>query len=779
MESKLLTQPENEDLIFSLVDLRVLKVSARVKRLLSEIDWENVLTLEDFERIAPLPGSFGKRGECYPRLIDVKSIIALSEIQGGGDFLELGWYNPQSESIHLLLFPISVESSFCTTFDGVRHYMDRLQKPAVLFDFLLERVVAANRELYDVIYQPLSVLGQGFRVEDFFIEGSVFQDLMNWKNSADISYTADLQLRLKDSGGCWFEVGFSKVKIGQVIHVLAVFRDIDEAVKLRQRQSKKSLITSRLSKVQNSFLSKTPDFNPYQLFLDAILDISGAAYGFVGEVGDSQTGQRLMKIHAVTDFSLESESARQLLNKLKDDNFFFSHFDNLFGACIRNGEVICENNPPTNPHSSNRKIVGHPQISNFLGIPILNGASVVGLIGLGNKTGGFYESDVEDLQPFASTYSVILNALENEERNHLLQKDSSDKSLILSTVGDHSPDTIVVLDAQMQINFLSPGYKKHFGVVISETDARQKIKTLVIKTLADKYRQSEEHYRSRLRIRTLDQDNRWLETSLNIFDSGSDKKIIAFVREVTTQVKSELSLKASLKKERQFKHFLSEFMSVLAHEFKTPLATIMSSLELSDYYLEAMDGKESEMIRNHLKKMRQEAENLHRIVLNSLTYERFVKEEVQLKKESLRLGPFVEETLEQYGFSSRVELESGVPPELKVHWDRFLMQTTIVNLVGNAIKYTTGKRKPVVSIKTRDSGFSLSVEDYGIGIAEKDLPYIFTPFFRGDNAQKVEGTGMGLIAVKNFVRLHGGHIKVSSKLSQGAVFTLIFDDAIE
>ncbi|WP_169817531.1 GAF domain-containing sensor histidine kinase [Algoriphagus vanfongensis] len=513
---------------------------------------------------------------------------------------------------------------------------------------------------------------------------------------------------------------------------------------------------------------------PYQLFLDTILEVSNAQYGFVGEVGTSADGNKLMKIHAVTDFSQNSPAAKKLINKLKDDNFFFRHFDNLFGAAIKTGQVICENNPPTNPHSSNKVIPGHPTISNFLGIPILSGEQVIGLIGLGNKQGGFNGADVEDLKPFATTYSVILNALDNEERNQTLQKDATDKALILSTVGDHSPDTIAVLDAEYEFKFLSPSYKKHFGRSVTEIEAKRKVRALIVKTLGQKYWQADEHYRSRLRITTKELEHRWLETSINIFKKEGRKKIIAFIREVSVQVKSEQSLRASLRKEREFKMFLSDFMNIVAHEFKTPLSTILSSLELSEYYLQSEGEEKLEKVNHHLGKIKREAENLHKIVVSSLTYDRFVKEEVKLKLEELYLNRFIKESLVQYGLTDLVLFKSELPETFKVEWDRFLMQTTLVNLVNNAIKFSPSRQKPIVSLVKTENGLELSVQDFGIGISQKDLPYIFTPFYRAANANDIEGTGMGLIAVKNFVKLHGGHIDVISELGSWSKFTLSF-----
>lgn len=770
---KMITYPDNEDLVFSLEDNSIIKISVRLKEVFPEFPWDTITSLSDFEKVAKLPIQYGERMVCYPEFVNIKTNYILKNKSVKLLVKEVGWYNNNTKTVHILIYPGQIESNFTASFKDVVGYMERLQKPAVLFDYNLENVFSTNYELVEILCEPLSTLGDGFQVGDFFLDQNVFEDILLWKLSESISLTKDLLLRLKNPDGNWFEVTFSKIKVEGCNYILAVLKDVNSLIKIHQNQLKKNLILSRLTEVQNLFLAKTQDFDPYKLFLDAILDVSYAKYGFVGEVRKDTEGNKAMKIHAVTDFSNQGKVSQELMKKLEDDNFFFRHFDNLFGACIKTGQVIRENHPPSNPYSSNRVVKGHPKINNFLGIPILNGKEVVGLIGLGNKIGGFSDYDVEDLKPFATTYSVILNALDNEERNQELQRESSEKALILSTVGDHSPDTIAVLDNDFQFKFLSPSYIKHFGRGIADIDAKRKLRSIINKTISPNYLQSNQTYRSRLRITNLE-GHRWLETSINIFEDEGAKKIIAFIREVTMQVKSEQSLKASLKKERQFKMFLSEFMGIVAHEFKTPLATILSSLEISDHYLDQVQGDGLEKLRHHLNKIKIESDTLHRIAVNSLEYERFVEEEVVLKRETFSLNEFIEKMISQYGLTDQVQFKSSIPDDFQVNWDSFLMQTTLVNLVKNAIKFSKGNQIPIITITPIENGIAIQVQDYGIGISPNDLPYIFTPFYRGGNANDIEGTGLGLIAVKNFVKLHGGEVEIKSKVNEGTLAIMTF-----
>jgi signal transduction histidine kinase len=109
-----------------------------------------------------------------------------------------------------------------------------------------------------------------------------------------------------------------------------------------------------------------------------------------------------------------------------------------------------------------------------------------------------------------------------------------------------------------------------------------------------------------------------------------------------------------------------------------------------------------------------------------------------------------------------------------MEWDNFLMHTSIINLVNNALKYGGVSKKPIVRLFQKDRMNGIEVKDFGIGILEEELPYVFTPFFRGSNVNGVEGTGFGLVAVRNFVEMHKGEIKIYSKPGKGTTVRLLF-----
>ena len=118
-----------------------------------------------------------------------------------------------------------------------------------------------------------------------------------------------------------------------------------------------------------------------------------------------------------------------------------------------------------------------------------------------------------------------------------------------------------------------------------------------------------------------------------------------------------------------------------------------------------------------------------------------------------------------------------VPSEVTtIYIDRDMMEQAILNLYSNAIKYSPEKAQVTVRVTENEEEFQIEVEDTGFGISEDSLPHIFDKFYRITDDEKVRditGSGLGLSLVKEIVEIHGGHVKVRSKLDLGSTFTVI------
>jgi signal transduction histidine kinase len=111
-------------------------------------------------------------------------------------------------------------------------------------------------------------------------------------------------------------------------------------------------------------------------------------------------------------------------------------------------------------------------------------------------------------------------------------------------------------------------------------------------------------------------------------------------------------------------------------------------------------------------------------------------------------------------------------PEL--HLDKDKMISVIVNILGNAVKYTPDGGRVTLRVRAEDQRLTIAVEDSGVGISAEDLPKLWDKFFRSDDprVQAETGTGLGLSLTREIVRMHGGEVTVESELNKGSTFTV-------
>ncbi|MFC5624520.1 sensor histidine kinase [Algoriphagus winogradskyi] len=770
-----LTVFENEDLLFDLKTGSILKISDRLKLHFGEEFVCQVLNFKDYERITK-----SDENEIQKRNLELAGdqIFNYTIKQNGEKFYvnELFWVDHEKQSLHLVINFHNRQNIFELSYDTIMESLEKTEKPAIVFDIGLKRVIAVNSTLKLLLLQPFSELASGFVISDFFVNKEQYECIIDWiKNGTTSSSVFESHLYLEKKEGTWYEMTLYKTSPDDEVYIFCSLKSISVQKATEKQLQRTNELLSRVVEVQSHFLSKPVGANPYDLLLSNILSVIDAKLGFVGKVDLDTKGAQVLKIHAATDISGNGPEAYQLYHKYVKDDFLFRHFDNLFGACIVESKIILENNPPANPHTKGKKIPGHPTMENFLGVPIFKGKEVIGLIGLGNKKGGFTDQDITDLKPFISTYSVIIDAFKTEQDKIKFEKNSQVGAQILATVADHSPDVIVVLNNLSEFEFISPSVSQFFDKGTREEEMHRKIRVLLKKTLTPEFKISDGRYRSRLKLYFKDEGEYWVESNLNILNENNNQKIIAVIRDVSSQMNFEQRLIESLRKERQFNSFVSDFMNIVSHEFKTPLATIISSMELSKIYLENLaDIPGAAKLQTHHRKIEVELDNLHKLISNSLDYERFVNNSPALKKEEVEFVSFVQEALAKHDYLGKVDFISEVENGVRMEWDNFLMHTSLINLVNNALKYGGVSKKPIVRLFQQDRMNGIEVKDFGIGILEEELPYVFTPFFRGSNVNGVEGTGFGLVAVKNFVEMHKGEIKIYSKPGKGTTVRLLF-----
>jgi two-component system phosphate regulon sensor histidine kinase PhoR len=235
-----------------------------------------------------------------------------------------------------------------------------------------------------------------------------------------------------------------------------------------------------------------------------------------------------------------------------------------------------------------------------------------------------------------------------------------------------------------------------------------------------------------------------------------------------------LAVLTDVREEKSAKTRHAEFVSSVAHEFKTPMASIKAFLEL----LVDGDVTEPDEQKAMFEKIDSQVDRLNRLVGNLLNLARIESGAVKVAREDCDLNDVVGKAAdvvkplaEERGQQFVTDLSQMYLP---VHVDRDLLGQAIINLLSNAVKYTPQNGRITLRSHMAELEAIISVEDTGYGIPAESLPKIFDRFYRvPEHQHSAKGTGLGLAFVQSIVQdLHNGHIDVESTVGVGSKFSV-------
>lgn len=221
------------------------------------------------------------------------------------------------------------------------------------------------------------------------------------------------------------------------------------------------------------------------------------------------------------------------------------------------------------------------------------------------------------------------------------------------------------------------------------------------------------------------------------------------------------------------------FVSIAAHELKTPLSSIVG---YADLLLNVDNSPMTDLQRTALQVILRSSQRLLAIANNLLDATRIEAGRLELTLNICRLGNHVQAVLSELAPEyqrKRLAVRVRESPDLDLAWcDRLRSEQIIQNLVSNAIKYSPAGSSIDIALNPSEDGayVVLSVADNGIGISSEDQQKLFTRFFRADSVRESDarGTGLGLYITKALVELHGGCLWVESEKGQGSTFYATF-----
>lgn len=297
-----------------------------------------------------------------------------------------------------------------------------------------------------------------------------------------------------------------------------------------------------------------------------------------------------------------------------------------------------------------------------------------------------------------------------------------------------------------------------------------------------------------------------IEISLSPFQNSQGSFVIAFIIDITVRKQAETHLREynnrleqevedrtlilkeaiqklehtkeelhhALQREMDLNRMKSNFISLASHEFRTPLATVLSSLSLVQKYA---DMQETTKRDKHITRIQSSVKHLNDILNDFLSVSKLEEGKVVCQPVWTSLSAVIQQVIPQMQEIARPGQTFDVTYSIRrpvstdqVYIDPALVRNILFNLLSNAIKYSPPQSAITLRADINAQALRIAIRDQGIGIPPEDQGHLFERFFRASNAGNIAGTGLGLHIVGSYVRLMNGGVSFNSQVNEGTEF---------
>jgi PAS domain S-box-containing protein len=399
-------------------------------------------------------------------------------------------------------------------------------------------------------------------------------------------------------------------------------------------------------------------------------------------------------------------------------------------------------------------------------------------------------------------YSVDITAVKDAQRQIEIQQQ------FIRRVIDTSPSMIYVKDEHGVYGLVNRAMANLFGLTIEQMEGKtleqlffDQPERILFATAEETVRATGMPARNEESIKDASSRRLYVDVSIVPLIEEKRKNIMGVITDITVRKAAEDEMRSALEKEKEVGELKSNFVTMVSHEFRTPLTSIRSSSELLIRFGDRINTDKRNI---YLKSIDESVVRMTQMMEDILFISKSNQEKIAFKPDSLDLKQLltVIVTELQWTFSHaqervRLSIDDSLPAFVKL--DNALVRHILTNLISNALKYSPDGGFVDVSIDvvlrtvsdtdsqtfhssediqtqtahtehqpTRDLKFV--IRDYGIGIPEADQAQLFESFHRASNIRNIPGTGLGLVIVKRSVERHGGTITFSSLHHEGTTF---------
>lgn len=321
------------------------------------------------------------------------------------------------------------------------------------------------------------------------------------------------------------------------------------------------------------------------------------------------------------------------------------------------------------------------------------------------------------------------------------------------------------------------GAKKAATLTVEEISSMAHPEDLskVKQALANCLQGSAPEYLAEHRVRTLAGGWAWSLSRGRVVERDSNGRVLRMTGinvDIDNRKRAEAELMTAVQREKELSEMKSKFVSTTSHEFRTPLATMLSSAELLEHYSDSLS--EAERL-NLLQTIQSVAKRMSEMIDDVLTLGRAESGVLRLNAVRMDLRELCRKVVSEFRIAQGSKHVMNLDDRFDlpaVDMDERLLRHILNNLLSNAVKYSPQGAEVTLSLARRHEQAVIEVQDQGIGIPAQDQVRLFETFHRASNVENRPGSGLGLAIAKKSAELHGGTISFVSSVGSGTRFTV-------
>lgn len=458
-------------------------------------------------------------------------------------------------------------------------------------------------------------------------------------------------------------------------------------------------------------------------------------------------------------------------------------------------------------------IIGAPSID-WLGVPLKNKDEIIGAMVVQSYTDGVrFTNKEKDILGFVAeqiamfirrkqieeelqtSYKELENRVEDRtaqlknaneelmviiEQKNIIENQIRESEERFRTMADSAPVMIWMSDIVGNLNYFNKTWFDFTGK--SESDHRisdwldfvyfgdiEHFQTEFEKAIAGKTK-----FTCEFRMLNYAEEYRWVLTQgvPRFLEAGDFLGFIGSTIDITELKKTEQKMQEALEREKELNDMKTRFVSMVSHEYKTPLTSMLTSTYLIEKFVETGDVANTSKF---IKLIQKSVKNMSDLLNDILTISKAESGKFNPDYKELKILDFCFGILEEIkAFNNSKDQIVFIPDKniKTIQTDEKLLRQILINLLSNSVKYSPDDSPVEFIYYKANDNLIFKITDYGIGIPEDDLEHLFEPFHRAKNADHIKGTGLGLSIVKQCAEGLGGKIAVNSKVQKGSTFTV-------